>query len=194
MSTTESDALPAAGARRPLARSRARRRSGRTGARLLALLSLVAAVAATAWVVGGAFRDDELPPVAAATAESWARTGELSDALRELRPGASPAAARPFAQPALKAVVRAQKRVAALDLPASQTPLRGRVLDALRADRRWIDAVGSVLARPESPRRAQLARLAKEAATSTALLRADLPAAVGTVGGTGRLLSALRGA
>jgi len=128
-------------------------------------------------------------PIENATADAWETTGALSDALRALRPGATRNPARALAKRAAGAVDDAGERVEAVDLPVSDTPLRARVLATLRADVEWIDAVGSTLASPRSPRRADLSGLAKRAATGTALVAVDVEKAAGTVGGTGRLLS-----
>ena len=124
--------------------------------------------------------------------DAWEATGALSDALRGLRPGATRNPARVLAQRAAGAVEDAGRRVEALELPISDTPLRARVLATLRADAAWIDAVGSTLANPRSPRRAGLSSLAKRAATGAVLVAVDVEGAEGTVGGTGRLLSATR--
>jgi hypothetical protein len=132
------------------------RRPGTRRARALAILSLVAAFGATGYVVATAVEPAADTPLEEATAPAWEATSALSDALRELRPGGSRNAARPLAGAAAKAVGAAEKRVEALDLPISQTPVRSRVLETLRADAAWIDAVGSTLANPRSPRRAEL--------------------------------------
>lgn len=193
MSTLPADTpTPPAGAppEPPAVRTLAVRRSGRLGTRLLAILALLGALAATAYVVKTALKPTVTPPLRSATADAWKATGSLSDALRALRRGSSRSAARALATPAATAVKAAAPRVETLDLTTAQTPSRSRVLAALRADRAWIAAVGATLADPRSSRRAALSGLARKAAEATALASRDVAAAKGTVGGTGRLLAA----
>jgi len=172
--------------------SRAARRSGRRSTRVLSVMSLTAALAVTGAVLGTATLSSAPAPIAEATADAWEATGALSDALRALRPGASRNPARALAKRAAGSVEDAGQRVERLELPISDTPLRARVLRTLRADAEWIDAVGSTLANPRSPRRAELSGLAKRAANGAALVAVDVKGAKGSVGGTGRLLSATR--
>lgn len=193
MSTTQADTpadVPETPPEPPPFRTLAVRRSGRLGTRLLAVLSLLIALGVTGYVVKSALQPAVTPPLQKATAGAWTATGALSDALRALRPRASRTAARALVPPAARAVKAARMRVEALDLPTSDTPARARVLQALRADGAWIRAVGATLAEPRSPRRAALSRLAKTAAEATTLAAKDVKGAAGTVGGTGRLLSA----
>lgn len=169
------------------------RRSGRLGTRLLAILSLLVAIGAAAYFVTSAMDiTAPTPPIEKATSEAWSASSALSDSLRALRPGASREPSRPLATAAAKAVKRAQDNVEALTLSTSETPLRARVLAALRADAAWVDAVGSTLANPRSARRAELAGLAKTAATAVVLIQGDVDGAEDSVGGTGRLLSATK--
>lgn len=172
--------------------SRALRQSGRRSSRILALASLITALGATGYVFATTMKPAVPVPIEEATADAWKATSKLSGELRELRPGASRNPARALVKRAADEVDEAGKRVGALDLPTSDTPLRSRVLRTLRADAAWIDAVGSTLANPRSPRRADLSRLAKRAATMTALVAEELEGAQGSVGGTGRLLSATK--
>jgi len=158
--------------------------------RVLSVVSVGAALAATSAVLVTAAQPSAAGPIEKVTADAWEATGALSDALRALRPGATRDPARVLAQRAAGAVEDAGRRVEALELPISDTPLRARVLATLRADAAWIDAVGSTLANPRSPRRAGLSSLAKRAATGAVLVAVDVEGAEGTVGGTGRLLSA----
>lgn len=192
--TEEHPALEASGPRpAPVpALSRAAWRSGQRRARVLAVGSLAVALGTTAALFGTAAQPQSRSPVAQATAPAWEATGALSDALRVLRPGASRNPARALVKPAAERVDEARRRVGALDLPVSATPLGGRVLRTLRADARWIDAVGSTLANPRSPRRADLSALASRAANATALIENEVEEARDSVGGTGRLLSATR--
>ena len=166
------------------------RRAGRTGTRILALVSLLAAGAAIVYVVLTASEPAPQPPLQRATAPAWAATAALSDALRGLRPGAPRGPARTLARRAARDVRSSARSVEALALPPSTTPVRGPVLDALRADTAWIDAVGSTLANPRSPRRAQLSRLARRAAMRTAVIATEFEDAADSVGGTSRLLAA----
>lgn len=170
--------------------SRAAGRSGRRTTRVLSVLSVGLALTATSAVLVTAAQSSAAAPIEKATADGWEATGALSDALRGLRHGATRAPARALAKRAAGAVDNADRRVEALKLPVPDTPLRARVLAALRADAAWVDAVGSTLANPRSPRRADLSGLAKRAATGAALVAVDDEGAEGTVGGTGRLLSA----
>jgi hypothetical protein len=201
MSTTHAEKPPAVEAPAPEppseptaapALSRTLRRAGRKPARVLAVVSLAVAFGTTGLVVATAFQPESATPLQNATQDAFGATEELSDALRALRPGGSRNAARPLAGAAARAVEAAQRRVEALELPTSMTPLRSRVLETLRSDAAWVDAVGSTLANPRSPRRGDLAALAKKAATGMALIAGDLPAAEDVVGGTGRLLSATK--
>jgi len=172
--------------------SRAARRSGRRSARVLSVASLVMALVATGVVLGTAVQPAVQTPIVAATAQAWDATGALSDALRALRPGATRKPARALAKRAAGIIDETGMRVRALELPVADTPLRGRVLRTLRADAAWVDAVRSTLAAPRGPRRADLSGLAKRAATATALIDDEVTQARGTVGGTGRLLSATK--
>lgn len=172
--------------------SRAARRSGRRRARVLAVGSLAVAIVAIAVLLWTARQPSARSPIAAATAQTWEATGALSDALRVLRPDGSRNPARALVKPAAERVDEAGRRVGALDLPVAATPLRGRVLRTLRADAKWIDAVGSTLANPRSPRRADLSSLASRAANATALIENEVEGARDSVGGTGRLLSATK--
>jgi hypothetical protein len=174
--------------------SRAARRSGRRRARVFAVGSLAVALVTTAVLLGSAAQPEPRSPMTTATAEAWEATGALSDALRALRRGGSRNPARALVKPAAETVDRTGRRVGALDLPVAATPLRGRVLRTLRADAAWIDAVGSTLANPRSSRRADLSALASRAANATALIEDEIDAARGSVGGTGRLLSATKAA
>ncbi len=195
MSTTQAEAQPDASSATPEplpALSQTLRRSGRRGTRILAVVSLITALGTTGYVVATAMEPDAATPLEEATAGAWEATGALSDSLRALRPGASRNAARPLAGAAAEAVETSLKRVEGLDLATADTPLRVRVLRALRADAEWIDAVGSTLANPRSPRRAELSRLAKTAAAGTSVVAGTLEDAKGTVGGTGRLLAATK--
>ena len=197
MSITEQEAPPGALAPEPAPApepeiSRAAGRSGRLKTRVLSVLSVSVALAATGAVLVTAARPSAAGPIENVTADAWEATGALSDALRVLRPGASRNPARVLAKRAAGAVDDAGRRVEALELPIADTPLRSRVLSTLRADAAWLDAVGSTLANPRSPRRANLSGLAKRAATGAALVAVDVEGAEGTVSGTGRLLSATR--
>lgn len=188
MSITEPEAPQRALALEPASStSRAARPSGRRMTRVLSVLSVGAALAATSAVLVTAAQPSAAGPIEKVTADAWEATGALSDALRH---GATRDPARVLAQRAAGAVEDAGRRVEALELPISDTPLRARVLATLRADAAWIDAVGSTLADPRSPRRAGLSSLAKRAATGAVLVAVDVEGAEGTVGGTGRLLSA----
>lgn len=168
------------------------RRSGRLGTRLLALLSLIAGLAATALVVTTLAKPGAPEPLAAATAQAWTATGALSDALRALRPGARRAPARALASAAAPVVTDAAREVRTLDLPTSDTPRRARVLTALSADRAWIAAVRATLKDPASPRRSDLTRLSEAAATATSLIAKDVEGAAHTIGGTSRLMTATK--
>ena len=170
----------------------AARRSGHRSARVLSVVSLAAALVTTGVLVGTAAKPPARTPIAAATAETWEATGALSDALRALRPGASRNPARARVRRAVDAAEQAGRRIGGLELPVAETPLRGRVLRTLRADTAWMDAVGSTLANPRSPRRAELSTLAKRAANATALIADQVEGAANSVGGTGRLLSATK--
>ena len=174
----------------PASTSQAARRSGHRTTRVLSVLSVAGALAATSAVLVTAAQPSAAGPIEKVTADAWETTAALSDALRGLRPGATRNPAGVLAKRAAGAVDGAGRRVEALELPVSDTPLRARVLATLRADAAWIDAVGSTLANPPSPRRADLPGLAKRAATGAALVAVDDERADGTVGGTGRLLSA----
>lgn len=191
MSTTEQEAPPRALAPAP-AVSRGARRSGLRRTRLLSVVSVGLAFAATSTVFVTAARPSAAAPIEKATADAWEATRALSDALRGLRLGATRTPVRALATRTAGAIDDAGRRVEALELRVSDTPLRVRVLATLRADAEWVDAVGSTLANPHSPRRADLARLAKRAATGAVLVAVDVEGAAGTVGGTGRLLSATR--
>lgn len=182
--------LPPTAPEPPPFRTLAVRRSGRLGTRLLAVLSLLLALGVTGYVVRSELAPAVTPPLQAATAGAWTATGTLSDRLRALRPGAPRSAAQALVAPAARAVKAARTRVEALDLPTADTPARARVLQALRADGAWISAVRATLANPRSARRAKLSALARTAAEATALAAKDVRGAAGTVGGTGRLLSA----
>jgi len=164
----------------------------RRAARVLSVVSLSVAIAAVGVVIGTYAKPAPPAPMEEATAEAWEATGALSDALRALRPGASRNPARKLTKRAAGAVDTAGKRVAALKVSVADTPLRARVLSTLRSDAAWIDAVGSTLANPRSPRRADLSRLAKRAANDTALIAEEIEEASNSVGGTGRLLSATK--
>ncbi len=169
------------------------RRSGRLSTRLLALLSILVAGAAVAYFVTSALEiATPKPPMESASETAWEATSALSDGLRSLRPGGSRGDVRPLASTAAESVKNATERVEGLALPTAETPVRARVLAALRADAEWIDAVGSTLANPRSPRRADLSRLAKTAAEAVSLIAADIDGPKGSVGGTGRLLSATK--
>ncbi len=172
--------------------SRAARRSGGLSARVLSLASLTTALVAIGVVLQTAAQSPGPAPVVAATAAAWQATAALSDGLRALRPGASRNPSRVRAKRAATVVADAQKRVEALHLATADTPLRSRVLRTLRADADWIDAVGSTLSNPRSPRRGDLSGLAKRAANGAALVAVDVRGAKGSVGGTGRLLSATK--
>lgn len=157
---------------------------------MVSVLSVGLALAATSAILATAARPSAAGPIEKVTADAWEATGALSDALRSLRLGAPRNPARALSARAVRAVDDAGRRVEALELPVSETPLRTRVLATLRSDAAWVDAVGSTLANPRSPRRADLAGLAKRAATGAVLVAVDVKGAEGTVGGTGRLLSA----
>lgn len=176
----------------PEALSQTIRRMNRRRTRVLAVLSLLVAVGATAMVVRAFVRPEASTPIQRATDGAWAATGTLSDGLRGLKPGDRVSRLQGDARAARKAVQVAGRRVKALQLPIGDTPLRVRVIHALREDDAWISAVGSTLANPRSVRRGDLARLAQRAAIATALVTDDLPEAEGSVGGTGRLLSATK--
>ncbi len=167
-------------------------RMGRRRTRVLAVLSLFLAFGATAVIVNGFLGPEPPTPIEEATGGAWSALTELSDGLRALRPDADLSPLRAKARNARKEVQAAGARVKTLELPISETPLRGRVIRALRADDAWIDAVGSTLANPRSSRRGDLSRLAKRAAVATSLVGGDVDGAQGSVGGTGRLLSATR--
>lgn len=191
MRPTDPDEAPAP--EPPPMLSRAMRRSERrAGARILAILSLAAAIAAVVLVVRTALEPDAPEPLGVATAPAWRAMSQLSDALRELRPGARRGRARALVKPAAEAVDAAEQRVEALDLETAETPARSRVLSTLRADAAWIEAVGATLANSRSRRRGMLARLAETAASRTAVVAETIEEAEGSVGGTGRLLAATR--
>ncbi len=176
----------------PVFMSETVRRMERRHTRILAVLSLLVAVGATAVIVGASVAPEPATPIDQATGSAWSSVAALSDGLRDLGPDAALEPLRGKARAAREEVQAAGARMKTLALPVSQTPLRTRVVRTLRADDAWIDAVGSTLATPRSRRRGDLAVLAKRAAVATSLIAGDVEGARDSVGGTGRLLSATR--
>lgn len=167
------------------------RRMGRRRTRVLAVLSLLVAIVVTASIVE-AFMQSGSAPLEQATSDAWSSVTALSEGLRALGSDGELEPLRDEARTARQEVQAAGRRVKALELPVADTPLRSRVIRALRADDAWIDAVGSTLANPRSDRRGDLSRLAERAAVATSLVAEDVAGAESSVGGTGRLLSATR--
>lgn len=201
MRQTESDAPDVAPRRaapepeeetEPVFLSQTVRRMNRRRTRVLAVLSLLAAIVALVVIVDAVVQPGAPSTIEQATGEAWKATGALSDGLRELEPGDDLQPLRGRARAARTAVQRAGKRIKRATLPIGQTPVRSRVIRALRADDGWLDAVGSTLANPRSARRGDLARLAERAAIATSLIEDDVDGAKGSVGGTGRLLAATK--
>lgn len=168
------------------------RRSGRRGTRLLALLSLIAALAATGYVLATATEPPPPVPVEVATRDAWTSLRALSDGLSELKPGASRAGTQKLARSASTAVKRAAARVKAFDATQVAPPLQLTVSKGLAASAKWVDAVGSTLANPRSPRRAELGQLAGRAALGVSLVAMDIEDARDCIRGTGGLLRATR--
>lgn len=178
-------------ARRPVVLSQAVRWTNRRRTRAAAVLALLLASAVVIAVVLGATRESQTA-LERTTAEAWSATRALSDGLRALEPGDRISPLREEARAARAAVREAGVAVKGLDLGGAQASVQRRTIRALRADDAWIDAVGSTLANPRSERRADLSRLARNAAVRTARIVDDVRGARDTVGGTGRLLSATR--
>lgn len=129
------------------------------------------------------------PGIKDAARPAWGATSELSDALHALKPGSSRGPSIRAARKAAEAVKGARGELAKVDVDTSQGEVMAVVESALRAQGAWIDAVGSTLANPRSPRRKALAELASAAAARSRAAEhfdvADGPA----VRGTGHLLS-----
>lgn len=178
--------------REPVALSQAVRWMNRRRTRAAALLALVLAAAILAGVVLRATGPRGPSEVERATEQAWAAAGALSDGLRKLEPGDRLKPLRPKARAARAAVQEAGKATKALDLGGAQASVQRRTVRALRADDAWIAAVSSTLANRRSRRRGDLSRLAGNAMQRTAAIAEDVPAARGTVGGTGRLLTATK--
>lgn len=187
-----SQAAPAADATEPIFLSQTVTRMGRRHTRILALVSLLLAAAATVAILSALLAPEPVAPIDQATGRAWSAVTALSDGLRDLGREADLEPLRDKARAARTETRAAGTRMEALKLPVAQTPLRRRVIRALRADDAWTRAVGATLANPRSRRRADLASLAKEAAVATMLIADDVAGAGGSVGGTGRLLSATR--
>ena len=181
-----------AGLEEPAFLSQTVRRMGRRRTRVLALLSLLLAIGGTIAIVQASLAPEPATPIEQATGDAWSAVTALSDGLRDLGPGGDLEALRDEARAARKEVQAARRRMEVIELPVSKTPLRARIIRALRADDAWADAVGSTLATPQGPLRRKLARLAKRAAVATALIADDVKGAKDSVGGTGRLLAATR--
>lgn len=176
----------------PVFLSQTVRRMGRRRTRVLALLSLLLAIGGTIAIVQAFLAPEPATPIEQATGDAWKAVAALSDGLRGLDPDGDLASLQGEARAARKEVQAARARMETLKLPVSKTPLRRRIISALRADDAWADAVGSTLAKPQGPLRGKLARLAKQAAVATALIADDVDGARDSVGGTGRLLAATR--
>ncbi len=178
--------------RTPVELTQAVRWTNRRRTRVAALVALLGASAATTGLVLGSTRLAGPTAIEQTTAEAWQATGALSDGLRALEPGDAISPLRGEARAARAAVQKAGKATKALEVGGAQASVQRRTVRALRADDAWIDAVGSTLANPRSDRRADLSRLARTAAERTEAIAADVDGAKGTVGGTGRLLSATK--
>lgn len=176
----------------PVVLTQAVRWTNRRRTRAAALLALLAGPAIVVAVVAVAMRPGGPTRIDQTTAGAWTATAALSDGLRRLEPGDPLSPLRDEARAARAAVQEAGKAIKALDLDGAQASVQRRTIRTLRADDAWIDAVGSTLANPRSARRADLSRLARNAAERTAAIADDVRGAEGSVGGTGRLLSATK--
>lgn len=153
------------------------------------LVCLLATLVILAEGRGGSV-DAAAPGIQEAVRPAWKATGELSVALAALRRGESRVTAIRAARSASVAVKAARTDLGELDVPASQGDVWSVVEDALRSQAAWISAVGSTLLNPASPRRDDLAVLAKRAMQRSAAAERFDVAEGPAVRGTGRLLSA----
>lgn len=179
--------------RDPMVLSQAVRWTNRRRTRAAALLALIGGPAIVTGVVLAAMGPSSPSRVEQSSAPAWSATGALSDELRTLEPGDPLRPLRGEARAARAGVQEAGKAVKALELDGAQASVQRRTIRALRANDAWIGAITSTLGNRRSRRRADLSRLARTAAERTAAIAEDVPAARGTVGGTGRLLSATKG-
>ncbi len=178
--------------RDPVVLSQAVRWTNRRRTRAAALLALLVGPAIVVGLVLLTMRPGGPTAVERATETAWTATRALSDGLRALEPGDPLTPLRDEARAARAAVQKSGKATKALELGGAQASVQRRTIRALRANDAWIDAIGSTLANPRSARRADLSRLARNAAEQTDMVAVDVPGAAGSVGGTGRLLSATK--
>lgn len=163
--------------------------------RLVALACLLVPLVATLVILAegrSGSVDAAAPGIQEAVRPAWSATGELSAALTALKKGESRATAIRAARKADDAVKASRKKLAALDVPASQGDVFALVQSALRSQSAWVSAVGSTLLNPASPRREDLAELAKSAMRRSAAAERFDVAEGPAVRGTGKLLSATK--
>jgi hypothetical protein len=163
--------------------------------RIPAIVCLLGCIAATLVILAEGRNgsvDAAAPGLQEAARPAWKATGALSAELNGLKRGTSRGPARHAAHEAVKALKTARTELPKVVVPTSQGDVFAVTEVALRAQAAWVDAVGSTLANPRSPRRADLARLAATAMRRSAAAErfgvADGPA----VAGTGHLLSATK--
>lgn len=170
-------------------------RTRSVGRRIAALSCLLIPLIATLVILAegrGGSVDAAAPGIQEAARPAWAATGALSNALAALKKGESRAAAIRAARAANDAVAASRKQLGTIDVPTNQGDVYTVVDAALRSQAAWVSAVGSTLLNPGSPRREDLAELAKSAMQRSAAAERFDVAEGPAVRGTGKLLSATK--